>query len=771
MALLRQISVPLAIAVIFALGACATAPDKMTRVTPGAWMNTKLSADMRASLLVAQMTPDEKYHMIRTYYGAPKIIGGRPMPAPQGALGSAGYMPAITRLGIPALQESDAGLGIANPANARPGDTATPLPSGLATAATFDLDLAYTGGAMIGAEAASKGFNVLLAGGVTLVRDPRNGRNFEYAGEDPLLAGVTAGATVRGIESNHIISTVKHYALNALETGRSVTSAKMNEQAMRESDLLAFEIAISTSQPGAVMCGYNLVNGVYDCENDFLLQKVLKDDWRYPGFVMSDWGGTHSGAKAALAGLDQESAGEAFDDKEWFDAPLKQAVAHGQVTQSRIDDMAKRVLRSMFAKGLFDYPTRSTRIDIVANAKVAQQVEEGGAVLLRNRSALLPLSRGVKRIVVIGGHADVGVLSGGGSSQVTPNGGNAVPGPHGDAFPGPVVYDPSSPLKAITAAAPDATVDYLDGQDARLAAHAAAQADVAIVFATKWSVESLDSKDLSLPDHQDALIDLVARANRHTVVVLETGNPVDMPWLSQAGAVLQSWYPGAKGGEAIANLLFGTINPSGRLPVSWPRSLAQLPRPDIKGIGAPHAGSGPGKGVAPGSDSGVPIEIDYNIEGADVGYRWYQRSHTRPLFAFGYGLSYTHFMYSKLRSDVRDGKVHVIFTVRNVGKLAGEDVPQIYATPPGKVQTAHLVGWQKLRLDPGASREVDIAVASLPMSRFDVPSQRWHQVAGMYTFGLAHAADDVVARTRVALPESWPTLRNSPTSPLGQIHW
>lgn len=747
---------PLALAATACIlaGCAASQPPGMAGARP--WMNTALSPDARADLLSAQMTPDEKWQLIRTYYGTDKKWGKHPTPTPDGALGSAGYMPAIARLGVPALQESDGGVGVAKPGTVRTGDTATALPSELAVAASFDPDLAFAGGAMIGSEAASKGFNVLLAGGTTLERDPRNGRNFEYAGEDPLLTGVTAGAVVRGIESNHIISTVKHYAMNAMETGRNVTSATINEQAMREADLLAFEIAIDRANPGAVMCGYNLVNNTYDCENDFLLNTVLKKDWGYPGFVMSDWGGTHSAAKAANAGLDQESAGESFDAKVWFDAPLRQALANGEVKPARFDDMVHRILRTMFAKGLFDYPTRAHPIDAQANEAIAQRVAQGGAVLLRNVRDTLPLSTDLKHIVVIGGHADVGVMAGGGSSEVMPRGGNAVKGEGPKGFPGPIIYDPSSPLKAIAAAAPNADVQYQNGSEPNAAAALAAQADVAIVFATKWSAESLDAKDLSLPGRQDALIDAVTRANPHTIVVLETGNPVAMPWLAQTSAVLEAWYPGQRGGDAIANLLFGRADPAGRLPMTWPVSLAQLPRPEIKGVGFPHGGNNPGR-EQPGEDPALPVAIDYNIEGADVGYRWFERQRAQPLFPFGFGLSYTRFAYSDLHTEIHDGHVHILFDVHNVGKRAGADVPQIYATLPEAGQMRRLVGWKKVMLAPGEVQSVDVEAANLPMSRFDVPAQRWHQLPGAYTFSLRHSSTDLVAGTTIVLPEAFPT--------------
>ncbi|EIL94629.1 beta-glucosidase [Rhodanobacter sp. 115] len=347
------------------------------------WLNTHLSPDQRASLVVKAMTQDEKFQLIDVQFGDTE--NGHVMSP--GALASAGYDPAIKRLGLPALQESDAGLGVAKPHKLG----ATALPSGLATAASFDPALAYAGGAMIGSEAHHRGFNVMLAGGADLVRDPRNGRNFEYAGEDPLLTGLIVGHAIAGIQSQHVVSTIKHYAFNDLETARTTFSADINPTAARESDLLAFEIAIETGHPGSVMCSYNRVNSVYACENDWLLDKVLKRDWHYPGYVMSDWGAVHSAAKSALAGLDQESAGETFDKEVYFGKPLRAAVASGEVPQSRIDDMAHRILRSLFASGVIDHPAEQAPIDFAADRKVAQHVEEAGAVLLRNQDALLPL--------------------------------------------------------------------------------------------------------------------------------------------------------------------------------------------------------------------------------------------------------------------------------------------------------------------------------------------------------------------------------------------
>ena len=671
--------------------------------------------------------------------------------APKAAIGSAGYVPGVPRLGIPALQESDASLGVANPFFVRPHDGATPLPSGLSTASTWNPELAYRGGAMIGSEAWKKGFNVLLAGGANLARDPRNGRNFEYLGEDPLLTGTLAGEAIRGIQDQHVISTTKHFALNDQETGRMVLDARIDPAAFRESDLLAFELAIEGGHPGAVMCAYNKVAGAYACGNDMLLNQVLKGDWKYPGWVMSDWGAVH-GVDDALHGLDQES-GQQIDKQVFFDKPLKAAVEAGQVPRARLDDMVRRILRSMFAVGVFDHPPVKSDIDYDADAHVAQAVAEQGTVLLKNDSvhhqpiAILPLAKTVRRIVVIGGHADVGVLSGGGSSQVEPVGGPALqikmPGTGGMAAFRIAVYHPSSPLKAIRAAAPGAQVDYVDGTDPKAAADAARGADVAVVFATQWQMEGYDAPNLSLPDGQDALIAAVAAANPHTIVVLETGNPVLMPWLDKVPAVLEAWYPGARGGEAIAAILFGDVNPSGRLPISFPASEAQLPRPAIPGAGL---------------DEKTPFVVNYP-EGADVGYRGFDpREKAPPAFPFGFGLSYTKYSYSSL--TVRGGAtLHVTFSVQNAGDRAGMEAAQVWAAPdsvqPGS-RHYRLIGWKKVALKPGKSRRVSIDANPRVLAKFDTETRSW-LLRGRYSvivggpwaewppFGSAHLSPRTIA--------------------------
>ena len=734
---LNQLTLVAALAAAFPL--FATAADAPAAPAQKPWLDRSLSADKRAELAVKAMTREEKLRWVFGYFGtsfAPK--GTTP---PKGAIPfSAGFVPGNPRLGLPDLLETDAGLGVATQATPTPRER-TALPSGLATASTWDTQMAYAGGAMIGSEARLSGFNVMLAGGVNLMRDPRNGRNFEYAGEDPLLAGTMVGHAVKGIESNHVISTVKHYALNDQETGRNEHDVRIDKAAARMSDLLAMQLALEQSDAGSVMCSYNRVFGTYACENDYLLNEVLKKDWGFKGYVMSDWGATHSTVQAANNGLDRQS-GQEFDKSPYFGGALDEAVKNGYVSEARLDDMATRIVRAMFAKGVVDNPVaQDGKIDFAKDGAVSRATAEEGIVLLKNDNKVLPLSKDVKTIAVIGGHADVGVLSGGGSSQVYPVGGNAVPGLEPKVWPGPVVYYPSSPLRHIQALAPNAKVVYDDGTDPARAARVAAQADVALVFATQWIGEANDATSLALPDNQDTLIDNVAGANPRTVVVLETGGPVAMPWVAKIPAVLEAWYPGTSGGEAIARVLFGAVNPSGHLPATFPVSEQQLPRPKLDG------------------DPKQPEQrftVDYK-EGAAVGYKWFDQKGLTPLFPFGHGLSYTTFSYSGLASQVKDGRLHVRFKVTNTGNVAGKDVPQVYVSPLAAKWEApkRLAGWDKVALQPGESKEVDVVVEPRILGLFDEKSKTWRIAKGKYKLVLAEdAAGKNATSVTVDLPAS-----------------
>ncbi|WP_229489677.1 beta-glucosidase family protein [Pseudoduganella namucuonensis] len=740
------IAVGQALAALAAVAIAAASPAHAAETAPRPWMDRSLSADQRATLALQAMTQQEKLGWVLGHFGAD--FANKTKKHPAALPFSAGYITGVPRLGLPALFETDAGLGVATQATATPRER-TSLPSGLATTATWDKRLAYNGGAMIGAEARASGFNVMLAGGVNLLREPRNGRNFEYAGEDPLLAGTMVAQQVKGIQSNHLIATTKHFAVNDQETGRFVLDARIGEAANRTSDLLAMQLVLEQADPGSVMCSYNRLNGVYACENDYLLNQVLKKDWGYKGYVMSDWGAVHSTTQAANAGLDQQSGWE-FDKSQYFGGALEEAVANGHVTQARLDNMVHRVLRAMFDKGVVDHPVaEGGAIDFAAHGLVTRTGAEEGMVLLKNEGGLLPLKPGAGKIVVIGAHADVGVLAGGGSSLVYPIGGNAVPGLEPKVWPGPVVYHPSSPLKAIQARAPGATVVYDDGTDPARAARLAAGADVALVFAQQWVGEALDATSLSLPDGQDALIAAVAKAQPRTAVVLETSGPVTMPWVGQSAAVLQAWYPGTSGGEAIARVLFGEVNPSGRLPATFPVSESQLPRPVLDGDP---------------KDQTTRFAVDYH-EGAAVGYKWFDLKGLKPLFPFGHGLSYTRFSYSGLAASQKDGKLQLRFKVSNTGAVKGKDVPQLYVAPLNAKWEApkRLAGWDKVELAPGASTEVSVAVDPRLLATYDSRSKTWRIAKGGYKVLLARDAGGAdAASVTVQLPQSTLDLSGKP---------
>jgi beta-glucosidase len=694
---------------------------------PAGGQTTARSPAERAAALEARMTDTERLRLLHSTFARPDRTG---KPLPDGAIVSASFTPAIPRLGIPALRETDASLGVAW-VNGLRHDGATALPSSLSLASTWDREVARRGSALIAMEARAKGFNVLLAGGVNLAREPRNGRNFEYLGEDPLLAGTLAGETVRAIQAAHMISTVKHFALNAQETGRHVANSLLSDAAAHDSDLLAFDIAIEIGQPGAVMCAYNRYNGPHACQSQYLLDDVLKGEWHFPGFVMSDWGAVRD-VHDLLAGLDRQS-GEELDDKPYFGDDLLAAAQTNRALHARMRDAVRRMLRSMFAAGLFDDPPTIEPLDVAAGDAVARDAAAAGIVLLKNEG-VLPLARDARRIAVIGGYAHVGVMSGGGSSQVEPAAGPAIAFQPTEARRRMEIH-PSPPLAAISARLPkEARVRFADGHSPTGAAALAADADIAIVFATQWMSEGVDAPDLSLPQGQDATIAAVAAVNPRTIVVLETGGPVLMPWLKDVAGVLEAWYPGSSGGEAVADVLFGDTNPSGRLPVTFPASLDQLPRPKLDDTSDRNRDVGSQSHVLQGFD------VNYDIEGADVGYRWFARTGAKPLFPFGYGLSYTRFGYSDLQVAGGD-TLRISFSVTNEGDRPGKDVPQVYVVDRAGTKGLRLLGWDTISLGPGETRRVTVDADPRVVGDWSTQRRAWQVRRGDYTVVVGHASD------------------------------
>jgi len=706
------------------------------------WMNTSLDPDTRADLMIHEMTLDEKIQLVhgdgwgvlqRGAYVAPRHNGG------------AGYVPGIPRLGLPDINLADSAYGVRMAAYQ--GRYATPLPSVLGMAASWDPDAAFLYGSVIGRELRAMGFNMSIGGGMDLIREPRNGRNFEYASEDPILSGIMVGKLAMGVQSNHIMGDIKHYVLNDQETGRNSLNATLDQRAMQETDLLSFQIGIKMAKPAGVMCSYNRVNGDFACENDYTLSQVLKHEWDFKGFVLSDWGGTHSTAKAALAGLDMDQPG----DDNFFSEPLKQAIADGKVPQSRLDDMVHRIVRSMFATGVIDNPPVRRVVDPFQGRDDARKIEEESIVLLQNAGNILPLSAARTRsIAIIGGHADVGVLSGGGSAQVDSPGGNAIDPKMGASEWGKAIYFPSAPMRYIREqAAPGATITYDPGTDNAAAAKAAGSAQLAIVFVTQWMSEGQDNATLSLPNNQDALVSAVAAANPNTVVVLENGGPVNMPWAKNVKAILESWYPGIGGGEAIANLLFGRVNPSGKLPVTFAATEADLPHPQVPGLTPRTTNNGADAGGARNQPRDFPV--DYNVEGMAVGYRWYQEKNKQPLFPFGFGLSYTHYAYSNLKVD--PNAKSITFTLRNAGTVPGDEVAEVYVTLPESAGEPFrkLAGWKRVSLAPGASQTVDVPLDPLYLSTYSTATGSWARPAGTFLIEAGGSSASLPLRQTLSL--------------------
>ena len=698
-------------------------------------MNTSLSPDARADLVLKQLTLDEKIDLL---HGQGMPGWGKPSPNALLGNGGAGFVLGVPRLAIPIIQMSDAAYGVRS--SGENGRYSTALPSGLGAAASWDPRAACDYGALIGRELRAQGYNMTLGGGVDLVRELRNGRSFEYQGEDPLLAGTMVGNRIKCEQAQHVIGDIKHYAMNDQESGRNAVDVIIGKRAMRESDLLAFQIGIEIGKPGAVMCAYNGVNGEYACQNKYLLTDVLKKDWQFPGFVLSDWGGTHSTVQASAAGLDnEEPEGIFYGDK------FKQAVIAGKISKAELDNHVRRILRSEFSSGIIDYPMQKSVVDVEAGFATSRRIAEQSSVLLKNGGSILPLDQAkLRSIAIIGEHADTGMISGGGSAQVDPPG---FPSAKWQAH----VWFPTSPLKAVSAKAPGARVQFDSGADPASAAALAKQSDIAIVFAHQWTSEAMDLPTLSLPVKQDDLIEQVAEANPRTIVVLETGTAALMPWLDKVSGVLEVWYAGSKGADAVANILFGDVNPSAKLPITFPRSEADMPQPKMT---VPPPGNGGKAAVNPAGRLTFSVHYDAGLE---VGYKWYDAENKPVLFPFGYGLSYTSYHYGNLqveRGALSQGKdMTVSFQVKNTGARAGDEVAEVYAALPAGAgePPKRLIGWSKVHLDAGESKDVKVAVDARDLSVYDEAADAWKLTPGEYTIMAGASSRDLPLVKKLSL--------------------
>jgi beta-glucosidase len=738
------------------------------------------------------------------------------------SLGQAGYIPGVARLGIPPLRLTD------GPAGVRVTHPSTAMPAPVALASSFDPALARQYGEIIGRNGRALGQDVLLSPMVNTIRVPYAGRNFETFSEDPLLSGQTVASEVRGIQSQGLIATTKHYAENNQEQDRQTVDVQVGEQALHEIELAGFEAAVKAGT-GSIMCSYNKINGETGCGNTELLTTILKEQWGFRGWVMSDWGATHS-TDAITAGLDQEMPGGTY-----LGTPLQTAIENGSIPVSALNASVLRILHEMAVFGLLKcasatgavsgcrLPARPTFGTTVSNA-VAQKVAEQGAVLLRNTGQALPLTgKAARSIALIGTPAQTPVIGGGGRSQVTPTSvttpraeisaragahaqvsyspgidttGVVIPAgalsggpidltgdqalPNGQNFDatrtltvpttgnyllnlgvaqglGSLTVDGtqvasgfalSSQLTSFRATVPltagthtvhvtaNGIPGFLTGPlQVRLAwvtpeaaqamlAKAVAQARAArtaVVFGYDEGTEGADRTSLALPFGQDALISAVAAVNPHTVVVLNTGSAITMPWLHSVKSVLDLYYPGQLGGRATARLLFGDVNPSGKLSQTFPLDEAHT--------------------LVSGNPSrypGVNGEEQYS-EGIFVGYRWYDAEHQKTLFPFGFGLSYSTFSYRGLQArQARDGGLDVTLTVKNTGRRTGREVAQIYLGPSSQVKGTQqavraLAGYRKVSLRPGESRRITVHVAVRQLQHWDAATSCWRLGTGTRT--------------------------------------
>ncbi|MFP5208627.1 MAG: glycoside hydrolase family 3 C-terminal domain-containing protein [Acidobacteriota bacterium] len=644
------------------------------------WMNRSLTPRQRADLLLKQMTLDEKITMVH---------GVVPRPIE----GYIGYVPGNDRLGIPALKLADGRAAVGNGAT-----DITLLPAPIAAVSGWDVSVMAEFGRVLGREQWLKGTNVELGPSIDVVRVPEWGRTFESYGEDPYFNGRMAVAEIKGIESQGPIADANMYATMNQESNRMREDSIVDERVLQEVYLEPFRAAIEEGHVGTVMCAYVKTNGTYSCENPYLLRDVLRKQWHFDGWVMSDWGATHSTVAAANNGLDQEMPGSRY-----FGDALKTAVQSGQVSMATLDEHVRNILVPIFRQGLFDRPQAGTWDSYARSPErdaFSRHVAEQGTVLLKNEGGILPLAAGTS-VAVIGESGGVAPkIEGGGSSGANP----------------PYIITPSEAIQKRSGA----QVSYADGSNTEAAAEFARGAGIAIVFVHTEESEGRDRPDLKLPGNQNALVEAVAAANPRTIVVLNTGGPVLMPWADKVAGIVEAWYPGQEDGNALAAILYGDVDPSGKLPLTFPRSAEALPTASQE--------------QWPGVNG-----LSHYTEGLNVGYRWYDATHTVPLFPFGFGLSYTTFRLSHIvvapqKSAAAETSALVRVDVANTGRRAGAEVVEVYVGhPAADGEPPHLLrGFAKVELQPGETKPVSITLDARSFSIYDAAAHRWTFRPGTY---------------------------------------
>ena len=618
---------------------------------------------------------------------------------------------AIPRLRIPRRWLSDGPHGVREdvgpdswaPAG-RTDDFSTAMPAGVCLAATWNPELGFSEGEAIGQEARWRGKDIMLGPGVNIQRTPLGGRNFEYCGEDPFLSSRMAVGYIRGEQSQDVASCVKHFALNNQEFQRGSINVEVDERALREIYLPAFRAAVQEAGVWSVMGAYNQFRGRHCCENDYLLNHILKGEWNSRGLVVSDWGGAHNTTECALNGLDLEMGTDAGYDHFYLAQPYLKRIQSGELPVAGLDDKVRRNLRVMFATHVFDPERKPGSFNSPAHQSVARRVAEEGIILLKNENQLLPLVPArLKSIAVIGENATRLQAHGGDSSGIKAD------------------YEITPLQGLLNRFGRDVNLTFSEGYrkngrpDLVERAVAAAQAADVVIYIGGLNhdkgldCEGADRKDLKLPYGQDALIQKLVAANPKLIVVLE-GTAVEMDlWLDRVPAVLQAWYPGMEGGNALTAVLLGEVNPSGKLPATFPKILSDSPAHALQAY--------------PGANGSVTY-----AEGLLVGYRWFDTKHLEPQFPFGFGLSCTTFQYANLKLLPGDGSNQIVtaqFDLKNTGARAGAEVAQLYVhqdQPSLPRPDKELKGFAKILLQPGEKRTV-----SMPLNRtafaFYVPAQ------------------------------------------------
>lgn len=728
--------------IVLGLACALSAPARAAETA--AYLDPKLPVEARIDDLMGRLTLDEKIALVHA----------------NGLFRSGG----VPRLGIPFLWTDDGpqgvreevGLSSWNPTG-QTDDFATAVPPGLSLAATWDPAVAEACGSLIGQEACARGKHVILGPGVNIVRTPLGGRTYDYYGEDPWLAGRIAVGYVRGMQDEGTVACVKHFAVNNQEVERGRIDVDVDERTLREIYLPAFEASVKEGGAMAVMGAYNKLWGEHCCQNAFLLNQVLKKEWGFKGGVISDWGGTHDTREAATKGLDLEMGtwGRSYDDN-YLGRAFRDGVKDGTYPAALLDDKVRRNLRMLFFTGAVD-GRRPGSINTKAHLAVALRAAEEAAVLLKNDGALLPIDPSrVRTVAVIGQNAVTTFAAGGNSagvkafrettilSGIVARAHASVNIVYSEGYRQPVIrrvseHDAAGVRRTeVVEATPAEAKDLSDR-----AVEAARSADLVLLVCgllhqAHNDDEGTDRETLALPSQQSELIARVMDANPRTAVVLVDGSPVAMdPWISRVPAVVQAWYGGSEAGTALAAVVFGDVNPSGRLPVTFPRSIEQTPA--FQG----------GARAYPGVDGTV-----HYSEGLLVGYRWYDAKGIEPLFPFGFGLSYTTFAYKNLRVRAAGPAAATIeCEVTNTGARAGAEVVQLYVEPPRLSvprPPRELKGFARVELAPGETRTVSLQLTPRAFAYYAVAAHAWTVEAGDYGIAVGSSSRDI--RLRASCP-------------------